>query len=216
MEGLNRITFFKSYWDAEQQMHTQRDKLSFLEGILAYSFEGRLPEMTPSASAAFILVQPYLDKSITKAANGKLGGSRTRTAEPETGSKEEANGKQGPSNKKEEGRKKNLEEKKGEETKKSAPPLLTLGEYKWIRLSQEQLDRLLADLGEAELKRCIQVVDEAVQKNGNKYGYRDWNLVLRKAHREGWGLRERRDGYGNGNLSRESAKPESDGSIQYD
>ena len=54
------------------------------------------------------------------------------------------------------------------------------GAYGWVRLSAEEYERLLDDLGEAELTRCITYVDESAQSNGNKNKWKDWNLVIRK------------------------------------
>lgn len=65
------------------------------------------------------------------------------------------------------------------------------GEYGWVRLSDEEYDRLLADLGEEELMRCITYVDESAQSNGNKNKWKDWNLVIRKCSRDRWGLQQR-------------------------
>ena len=65
----------------------------------------------------------------------------------------------------------------------------TYGEYKHVLLTDDQVGRLLKDLGGAEMDRCIRYVDEAAQKTGNKNGWKDWNLVIRTCHREGWGLR---------------------------
>lgn len=62
------------------------------------------------------------------------------------------------------------------------------GEYHWVRLTDEQYQRLLEDLGEQELLRCITYIDEAAQSNGNKNKWKDWNLVIRKCSRNGWGL----------------------------
>ena len=62
------------------------------------------------------------------------------------------------------------------------------GEYKWVRLTDAEYEHLLADLGEAELNRCIEYVDESAQKNGNKNKWKDWNLVIRSCHRQQWGI----------------------------
>lgn len=62
------------------------------------------------------------------------------------------------------------------------------GEYGWVRLSAEEYDRLLNELGEAELTRCITYVDESAQSNGNKNKWKDWNLVIRKCARDRWGM----------------------------
>ena len=42
------------------------------------------------------------------------------------------------------------------------------GEYGWVRLTDEEYNRLLNELGDIELARCIQYVDESAQSNGNK------------------------------------------------
>ena len=62
------------------------------------------------------------------------------------------------------------------------------GEYGWVRLTDGEYGRLLNELGDLELDRCIQYVDESAQSNGNKNKWKDWNLVVRKCHREQWGV----------------------------
>lgn len=76
-------------------------------------------------------------------------------------------------------------------TEESAPARHAHGQYQWVKLTDEEYSRLLADLGEAELARCIAYVDEAAQSTGNKNKWKDWNLTLRKCHRDGWGLDRR-------------------------
>ncbi len=63
----------------------------------------------------------------------------------------------------------------------------SFGVYGWVKLTDDEFNRLINDLGEAEANRCIAYVDESAQGNGNKNKWRDWNLVLRKCSREGWG-----------------------------
>ena len=62
------------------------------------------------------------------------------------------------------------------------------GQYGWVKLTDEEYARLLADLGEEELARCISYVDESAQGNGNKNKWKDWNLVIRKCSKGRWGL----------------------------
>ena len=64
------------------------------------------------------------------------------------------------------------------------------GQFGWVKLTQKEHSGLLRDLGEAELNRCIAYVDESAQATANKNGWKDWNLVLRKCYRDGWGLRK--------------------------
>lgn len=63
------------------------------------------------------------------------------------------------------------------------------GEYGWVRLTDDQYKKLVEDIGEDNAKRCIAYVDESAQGTGNKNKWKDWNLVVRKCHREGWGVR---------------------------
>lgn len=62
------------------------------------------------------------------------------------------------------------------------------GEYGWVKLTDKQHEKLMNDLGEAELNRCIRYIDESAQITKNKNKWSDWNAVLRKCHREGWGV----------------------------
>ena len=59
----------------------------------------------------------------------------------------------------------------------------------WVLLTDEQYQKLLHDLGPAELERCITYVDESAQITRNKNGWKDWNLLIRKCHREKWGAK---------------------------
>jgi len=77
---------------------------------------------------------------------------------------------------------------KREAGKPPAPTRKKYGSFGWVRLTGEEYAKLVADFGEAEALRCIAYVDEAAQSTGNKNKWRDWNLVVRKCHRDEWGL----------------------------
>ena len=62
------------------------------------------------------------------------------------------------------------------------------GEYGWVKLTDEEFNRLQQELGDAELQRCIAYIDESAQSTGNKNKWKDWNLVIRKCSRDGWGI----------------------------
>lgn len=68
----------------------------------------------------------------------------------------------------------------------------SFGEFGWVKLTGDEYNRLLNDLGEAEAKRCIAYVDESAQTTRNKNKWRDWNLVVRKCHKQGWGLNQQK------------------------
>ena len=77
--------------------------------------------------------------------------------------------------------------KAGKQPAPSGKHRKSFGVYGWVKLTDEEYHRLLNDLGEAEVKRCIAYVDESAQSTGNKNKWRDWNLVIRKCSRDGWG-----------------------------
>lgn len=95
------------------------------------------------------------------------------------------NGKHGQEKEKEKDKDKDKDKDQDKEGKSARAPR---GQYGWVRLSDDEYSRLLADLGETELARCIAYVDESAQSSGNKNHWRDWNLVVRRCHRDGWGL----------------------------
>ena len=65
------------------------------------------------------------------------------------------------------------------------------GEHGRVKLSQEEHDRLVRDYGQVEAERCIAYVDELAQSTNNRPGWKDWNLVVRRCHRDGWGSKGR-------------------------
>lgn len=76
------------------------------------------------------------------------------------------------------------------------PKVHAHGEYGWVKLSDEQYAKLVEDLGQEETDRCITYVDESAQGNHNKNKWSDWNLVVRKCHRDGWGKSRKSVQYG--------------------
>ena len=57
-----------------------------------------------------------------------------------------------------------------------------------VLIACEEFAALEAELGQAELARCIQYVDESAQGTHNRNGWRDWALTIRKCSRNRWGL----------------------------
>lgn len=76
-----------------------------------------------------------------------------------------------------------------EADKPPTPSRRKYGQYGWVKLTEDEYNRLLSDLGQAELDRCIQYIDMSAQSNGNKNRWKDWNLMIRRCSREGWGNR---------------------------
>ncbi len=65
--------------------------------------------------------------------------------------------------------------------KRNLKPLKkTFGEYRHIKLTEEQHEKLIADFGEALIAEYIRRCDEYVQSRGPKKAYNDYNLALRQ------------------------------------
>lgn len=82
---------------------------------------------------------------------------------------------------------KDLDLKKETEIKgDKSPPKHAYGEYQWVKLSDDQYNKLIKDIGQAELMACIKHIDESAQSTENKNKWKDWNLVVRRCQREEW------------------------------
>lgn len=124
MDTRGQFTFYKSYWDAIEELPA-KSQLPILRAIIRYALFGQEPVNLPSTCrAVFLLVKPTLDASRKKAANGKHGGSKPKA----NGKQTEAPPKQTEREKEEE--KENEVEIEGEEEKeKEHPALLVAGTY---------------------------------------------------------------------------------------
>lgn len=76
----------------------------------------------------------------------------------------------------------------GEAASPPAPARSARGDYGWVKLTDEEFQRLEQQLGADELRRCVACVDERAQQTGNKNGWKDWTVVIQRCHRDGWDL----------------------------
>ena len=63
------------------------------------------------------------------------------------------------------------------------------GRYGRVRLTDRQWEQLCADLGREEAERCLTLVDEKAELTGNRNGWQNWDLLVRRCFREKWGFR---------------------------
>ena len=179
-----QFTFYRSFWDALQEQ-SNKVKSELLLAICAYALDDEEPKgLSPNAAMGFRLIRPVLDTGKRKSENGKNGGNSKQSE-----SKSEANKKQTTSDIEVE---KEIEKEVEIEyecinNKAGKPPRTCYGEYGWVKLTEEQYQKLISDLGQVEVDRCIKYIDESAQSSGNKNKWRDWNLVVRRCNREGWG-----------------------------
>ena len=62
----------------------------------------------------------------------------------------------------------------------------SFGEFGWVRLTDGQYEKLADLMGYEELNRCITHIDELAQSTGNRRGWKDWYLLLRRCHNHRW------------------------------
>lgn len=77
-------------------------------------------------------------------------------------------------------------EREREKDPAASPPPLARDSRNLIFLDDKQYRGLVADLGEQEVKRCIEYLSEYCSTHGKSY--KDWPTMIRKASREKWGI----------------------------
>lgn len=60
------------------------------------------------------------------------------------------------------------------------------GEFKRVKLTDKEYQKLIDDYGKDRIDKQIQEMDKYVESNNNKNKYSNFNLVLRKSIRENW------------------------------
>ena len=161
-----------------------------LKAILIYAETGQVLKLPPRAGVIFGFIRRRLDRDRKKyedvcqkrAEAGKLGAEKTNRLRAANAALRTANSPErepvGPGPGK----------PPAEKTEN-----VCLGNYGWIRLSRQEYQALCQEMTREDLQWCIDYVDELAQSTGNKNRWKDWALVLRRCHREGWGLRNRQE-----------------------
>ena len=190
--ALESFNAYHSYLDAMEELNdAERGRL--FTALLIYSSTGEAPELRGNERFVFPSMKSQIDRDIGKykrkceknRANGEKANGTDRQRTGANGTDRPPLAPQGQGQGQGQGQPSN-------EGDKSAKTRHAHGQYGWVKLTDNEYSRLLADLGEAELARCIAYVDESAQSTGNKNKWKDWNLTVRKCHRDGWGLNQRK------------------------
>lgn len=174
----NQFTFYKSYYDAIQDL-PKRDQSALILAICAYAIYETQPKgLSIAASTAFKLIKPTLDSGRRKAESGALGGQANGK---QSESKAEANRKQNASKKEGEDEKEYEYEfeveadAEGEESAYACDHGSDYHEIKVmggtlgkgvIRLSQAQSDSLLDTIGFDMYNHYVERLADFIIKNG--------------------------------------------------
>ena len=62
------------------------------------------------------------------------------------------------------------------------------GAYGWVTLTDKQYQNLSKKLGQTELQRCIDYLDESCQSTGNRNNWVDFYVVIQRCARQQWGM----------------------------
>lgn len=182
----DQFTFSRTFWEAISPL-PKTVQVEAIMALCAYALDDLEPDgLSPMAAALFLLVRPSLDASAKMSAGGKKRAKRPQPAAedqaPQAEPREEPAQEEVPS-----------EKKDTAPAKQPAPPKKARAPYGWVKLTDAEYERLCRDLGEAEATYWIRLVDEMAQSTYNKNGWKDWNLTVRRAAREKWGLRRTAD-----------------------
>lgn len=182
---FDSFVFYRSFRDAIEEM-TDENKLATLLAICDYALYGIEPNLKDAMSrAVFTVARPSIDSNNAKRVGGKKGGRPKKETigfsdENHRFSKNESTVSESVSE--------TVSEAGAEADKPPAPTRKKYGQYGWVKLTDSDYNRLLNDLGQTEVERCIAYIDESAQATGNKNKWRDWNLVIRRCNRDGWGI----------------------------
>lgn len=73
--------FFSTYYEAAQHL-SAKDRAAFYEAVINYSFSAKVPNLKGQAAMCWILVKPYLEKSMEDFLNGSKGGRPRKNKNP--------------------------------------------------------------------------------------------------------------------------------------
>ena len=73
--------FFATYYEAAQHL-SAKDRAAFYEAVINYSFSAKVPNLKGQAAMCWILVKPYLEKSMEDFMNGSKGGRPRKNKNP--------------------------------------------------------------------------------------------------------------------------------------
>lgn len=75
------FSFFSTYYEAAQHL-SAKDRAAFYEAVINYSFSAKVPNLKGQAEMCWILVKPYLEKSMEDFMNGSKGGRPRKNKNP--------------------------------------------------------------------------------------------------------------------------------------
>ena len=177
------MVFYKSFYDAIKGLEPAL-QAEVYNAVFEYGLYGNMQDISPIATTIFTLIKPQIDANNKRRENGKkgaeygkLGGRPKKDNGNKTPKKPLTNGEQTPNVNDNVNVNVNDNDNENDNVKVNDKKHI-YGEYKHVRLTDTERDRLFNDYGEGDTMAAIKYLDEYLQMNGKKY--KDHNLVLRK------------------------------------
>ena len=142
----NQFTFYKSYYDAIQEL-SKKDQSALILAVCAYAIYETLPKgLSCAASTAFKLIKPTLDSGRRKAESGSIGGA----------SKPQANGKQTESKNE---REDEYEDEYEVEVEAEEKPLAATADHNALKILNGTLGKGVVKLSDAQFSALLDKLD---------------------------------------------------------
>ena len=74
-----------------------------------------------------------------------------------------------------------------ERVEKAEDKATKYGEYKWVKLTDSELQKLIEKYGRELTARAIEFIDLQAEKTKNRNGWKSWSAVIHNAIRNNWG-----------------------------
>lgn len=201
--NMESFVIYTDYAKHLDQLTTEQCGVLF-KAILAYAQDTTLPEMDPTTKMAFsfIVEQMIRDhkkweetrkkRAIAGRMGGKVSAAQRRSKSAEASASAAASAEAGASVAS------SVEASEAvtgtvtdtvtvnENVDVNDASFSRFGKYGWIELSSLQHENLCKEFGDKEVERAIEYIDNSAQLTGNRNGWQDWELVLRRCIKEGW------------------------------
>ena len=179
---MNResMVFYRSFMEATDSLEADQYK-KVIQMVLHYAMNGEVPEEKGIEYSLFALMKPQIDANNRRYENGKKGaefGKLGGRPKKETPKKPQENPKDPPNDNSNDNFNENL-------TVMNKKKNHLYGEYRHVKLTDEEYQKLLSDYGASVLDDYIRRLDEYIQTTGKKY--KDHNLTIRQWIRKAGG-----------------------------
>lgn len=185
------MVFYRSFYEAIKDLETDT-RAEIYDAIFAYGLDGIENDLSPIAKAIFTLVKPQIDANNKRKENGKKGaehgvkGGRPAKENPKETPNEPLDGSEETPNvnanvnanvNENVNGNVNVNENANVDIERKAQKHI-YGEYKHVRLTDSERDKLMNEYGETEALEAIRYLDEYIEMKG--YKAKSHYLAIRK------------------------------------